>query len=144
MNLSTVKMKIVFFCKNDVPCKSKHNVYKFTCNNRTNGSTGKREDFYIGGSRRVIPKRFKEHEGSVRRFTKATSLGLHMIEKHPELKPSYIPKKGKINFENLFKHFEPQLIKNGKDSLDVFIKEGLAIRAQRPPINGMFTNGFVF
>ena len=67
-----------------------------------------------------------------------------MIEKHPELKPSYIPKKGKINFENLFKHFEPQLIKNGKDSLDVFIKEGLAIRAQRPPINGMFTNGFVF
>ena len=67
-----------------------------------------------------------------------------MIEKHPELKPRNIPRKGKVNFENLFKHFKPNIIKRGKDSLDLFIKEGLAIKAQRPPVNGMLTNGFIF
>ena len=126
-----------------MPCGSKHNVYKFTCTNCTNESTGGKEQFYIGGSRRVIPKRFKEHEGSVRRFTKA-SLGLHMIEKHPELKPSHMPKKGKVNFENLFRRFKPQLIKNGKDTLENLILEGMAIRSEKPHINGMLTNGFIF
>ena len=61
-----------------------------------------------------------------------------------ELKPSHILRKGKVNFQNLFNQFEPQILKNGKDCLDVFIKEGLAIKAQRPPINGMLTNGYVF
>ena len=132
------------FCKNEVPCGSKQNVYKFTCNNCTNDNDGGKEQFYIGGSRRVISRRFGEHESSVRRFTKAPSLGLHMIEKHPELKPSHIPKRGKVNFENLFKQFKPQILKNGKDTLENFILEGMAIKSERPPLNGMLTNGYIF
>ena len=56
------------FCKNEVPCGSKHNVYKFRCTNCTNESTGGKEQFYIVGSRRVIPKRLKGHEGGSQRL----------------------------------------------------------------------------
>ena len=97
--------KECIFCKNNIPCTSKHNIYKFTCNHCSKEENGGKEQFYIGATRRVISKRFKEHEASTRRYTNATSLGIHMIEKHPELKPRNIPRKGKVNFENLFKRF---------------------------------------
>ena len=98
---------------------------------------------YIGASRNPTVKRLGQHEASVRRFNDSTTLGQHMIEFHKNLKPTTIPKKGKPSFNNLFKHFTPKIIKNGKDTIDVFVKEGMAIKYNRPSLNNMNTNGFV-
>ena len=64
-----------------------------------------------------------------------------MINSHIDLIPNTISRK--VDFKNLFSNFTPQIIKHGKDTLDLFIQEGLAIRASKPTINTMSTNGFV-
>ena len=66
-----------------------------------------------------------------------------MMDCHSTLRPGVIPRRGKVDFTNLFNHFSCKLIKEGKDLLDVFVKEGLAIRNNKPSLNNMVTNGFV-
>ena len=108
-------------CTNDIPCNTNHYGYKFQCNNCP--ST---DETYIGCSRRNVENRFKNHEGSVRRFNDRTSLGQHMIAAHTDLRPSEI-KRGPVNFEQLFKSFKPEVIKKCRDTLDMYIWEGLLI-----------------
>ena len=103
----------------------------------------KKNKVYIGTSRKTTVKRLGQHEASVRRFNDSTTLGQHMIECHKDLKPPIIPRRGKPSFTNLFKHFTPKIIKNGKDTMDIYIKEGMAIKYKRPSLNNMFTNGFI-
>ena len=71
-------------CKNNIPCKMKHFIYEFTCNhctkNVTDNITKKKNNKYIGASRRIALKRLGEHEQSVRRFNNRTTLGQHMME----------------------------------------------------------------
>ena len=128
-------------CKNEIPCKATHYVYQFTCNHCTDNHNNKNK-IYIGASRKPTVKRLGQHEASVRRFKDSTTLGQHMIECHSNLKPNIIPRRGKQDFTNLFKHFTPKIIKNGKDSLDVFVKEGMAIKYKSANLNNMSTNGF--
>ena len=130
-------------CINNMPCKTTHYVYKFTCNICTKNEPTKKPPTYIGASRRKMIKRLGAHEASVRRFNDSTSLGEHMIKTHSDLKPHTIPRRGKVDFKNLFNHFTPQVIKQGKDTLSTYIEEGLAIRAYKPDMNTMNTNGFV-
>ena len=129
-------------CLNNIPCKSTHYVYQFTCNNCTDEITKKKNKVYIGTSRRTTVKRLGQHERSVRRFNDTTTLGQHMIECHQDLKPPIIPRRGTPSFTNLFKHFTPKIINYGKDTLDTYIKEGMAIKYKKPSLNNMFTNGF--
>ena len=125
-----------------MPCKSIHYVYQFTCNNCIDNITEEKNKVYIGASRKAMVKRLGQHERSVRRFNDSTTLGQHMIESHQDLKPNTIPRRGKPDFNNLFKHFTPKILKNGKDTMDVYIKEGMAIKYKKPSLNNMSSNGF--
>ena len=127
-------------CTNEIPCKSKNYVYKFTCNHCKDKNDVK-DKFYIGASRKVTVKRLKQHEASVRRYNNRTTLGQHMMEAHKDLKPPSF--KNKVNFQNLFTHYKPEVIRYGKDCLDTFLKEGMEIKYQKPKLNQMMTNGFI-
>ena len=76
-------------CTNEIPCKAKNYVYKFTCNH-CEDKNGVKDKFYIGASRKVTVKRLKQHEASVRRYNNRTTLGQHMMEAHKDLKPPTI------------------------------------------------------
>ena len=129
-------------CQNEMPCNTSHYVYQFTCNNCIDNITEEKNKVYIGASRKAMVKRLGQHERSVRRFNDSTTLGQHMIESHQDLKPNTIPRRGKPDFNNLFKHFTPKILKNGKDTMDVYIKEGMAIKYKKPSLNNMSSNGF--
>ena len=64
-----------------------------------------------------------------------------MIKCHEDLKPS-ISKRGRPDYNLFFKNFTGQVINHGRDTLDTFLKENMEIKAQRPHINTMMTNGF--
>ena len=132
-------------CKNNIPCKMKHFIYEFTCNhctkNVTDNITKKKNNKYIGASRRIALKRLGEHEQSVRRFNNRTTLGQHMMEKHDNLKPKKFGRQS--DFKNLFTHFKPRILKTCKDSLGTFVTEGLAIKYNKPSLNNMQGNGFL-
>ena len=87
-------------------------------------------------------KRLTEHEASVRRFNKRTTPGQHMCTEHYDLKGDNI--KNKVDLESFMHHFKPEIVKKGKDTLDVFIKEGLCLKYDKPTLNNMQTNGFIF
>ena len=118
-------------------CQQKHNVYKLTCQHCPGNS-----QFYEGGSRRRGHKRLKEHEASVRRFNPRTAAGQHMQKCHPELKPEEI--KNKVNFSDFLTHFKPEIIDRGVDTLDTFVREGVRLKNDKPPLNNMCLNGFNF
>ena len=137
-------------CTNKMPCKTTHYVYQFTCNhctdkstNNNNNNNNKKPVTYIGASRRVMVKRLKQHEASVRRFNNRTTLGEHMISHHSHLNKSNNNHPPKVNFNNLFHHFTPKIIDRGTDTLNLFIKEGIHIKSSKPHINNMSTNGYV-
>ena len=127
-------------CANDIPCKAKQYVYKFTCNHCTDKNKNKNK-FYIGASRLVTVKRLKQHEASVRKYNDRTTLGQHMIAVHKNLKPNNESRT--VNFKNLFTHFKPEILRYGKNCLDTFLKEGIEIKYKKPNLNGMKTNGFI-
>ena len=79
--------------------------------------------FYEGGSRIRGVKRQKEHEASVRRFNTRTTTGQHMRRAHSELEPENICYK--LSFAEFVKHFKPELIDRGIDTLDTFVREGI-------------------
>ena len=123
-----------------MPCGDTHYIYKFTCNNCT--SNTQNNNFYIGASRRKLLKRLNEHEASARRFNNNTSIGEHMVKFHKDLKPKTQRKKGKRDYNAFFKNFTGQIINHGRDTLDMYLKENLAIKTQKPSVNTMLTNGF--
>ena len=129
-------------CKNNMPCEDTHYIYKFSCNNCPSPSNdhNTKPNFYVGASRRKLNKRLKEHEASVRRFNTRTSLGEHMVKFHEDLKPNTI--KRKTDYNAFFTNFTGQIIDHGRDTLDTFLKENMAIKALKPKINTMLTNGF--
>ena len=83
-------------------------MYKFTCNHCKDKNDVK-DKFYIGASSKVTVKRLKQHEASVRRYNNRTTLGQHMMEVHKDLKPPSF--KNKVNFQNLFTHYKPEVIR---------------------------------
>ena len=126
-------------CKNNIPCQDTHYIYKFTCNLCPKPSNNNKPNAYIGASRRKLIKRLKEHEASARRFNDRTSLGEHMLKVHDNLKPTTFPRP---DLNTFFKNFTCQIINHGKDTLDTFLKENLAIKSQKPQLNTMSTNGY--
>ena len=125
-------------CPLDVPCRAKHHVYSITCNLCGPDEVSQ----YIGASRRPPAKRMLEHEASARRFNKRTSVGQHMIKCHGDLKPSKIERK--TSLPNFLQTFTPEIVARGRDTLDTFIREGLAIRDRKPTMNNCSSNGFCF
>ena len=131
-------------CSAGYPCKASHHVYQMSCNICESSGTGAT---YIGASRRRPIHRLKEHESSTRLWNDRSSLGLHMIEKHPELEPTAAEKlklRRKVDMAGFFKKFNPSIIHHGRDTFDVFLNEGLKIREENPSINTMSYNGFIF
>ena len=118
----------------DIDCSTRHYVYKAKCT--------KCGDLYVGASRRPIKGRISEHESSFRLNNGRTSLGQHAAEHRRMDNPKYKPKAGKRDFETFFKHFEFSIEERCKDTLDTFIREGLAIDRIKPKINNMCGNGF--
>ena len=121
-------------CMADIDCSTRHYVYKAKCT--------KCGDLYVGASRRPIKGRISEHESSFRLNNGRTSLGQHAAEHRRMDNPKYKPKAGKRDFETFFKHFEFSIEERCKDTLDTFIREGLAIDRIKPKINNMCGNGF--
>ena len=126
-----------------MPCQTTHYVYELTCNLCTDKSSNKKPVSYVGASRRRMVKILRQHEASFRRFNDRTSVGEHMIKHHKELEPKDMPRRGRINFNNIFQHFKPKIIHKGKDTLDLYLKEGIHIQRNKPHINTMHTNVFV-
>ena len=126
-----------------MPCQTTHYVYELTCNLCTDKSTNKKPVSYVGASRRRMVKILGQHEASFRRSNDRTSVGEHMIKHHKELEPKDMPRRGRINFNNLFQHFKPKIIHKAKDTLDLYLKEGIHIQRNKPHINTMHTNVFV-
>ena len=78
----------------------------------------------------------------LRKFNKRTSPGEHMAEKHKRNKPrKNVP--NTINFKNLLKHYDIEILKKCKDPLECFISEGIYIKKQSPNINSHLENGFI-
>ena len=65
-----------------------------------------------------------------------------MRRAHSELEPENI--RNKVNFGEFVKHFKPELIDRGIDTLDTFVREGIRLKYDMPPLNNMNTNGFNF
>ena len=125
-------------CKNNLPCHSKNIVYKMTCKNcKTTNSN------YIGATNRKITKRLEEHEHSIRKFNNRTTTGEHMLLKHKRNKPrKQLP--NKINFQNLFKHYKVEILKQCKDPLETYIVEQMNIKKKdSATLNNYQTNGFI-
>jgi len=61
---------------------------------------------------------------------------------HPDLKPQTI--RNKVNFADFITHFKPEIIDRGRDTLDTFIREGVRLKNDKPSLNNMCTNGFIF
>lgn len=130
--------KDCLLCQRDVPCGMKHHVYSLTCNL----CEPSEQAVYIGASRRPPIKRLMEHEASARRFNKRTSVGQHLVRNHGDLKPAHIERKPRL--DNFFEYFTPNIVARGRDTLDTFIREGLAIRDSKPTMNNCSSNGFCF
>ena len=124
-------------CNEGFYCGQKHNVYKLTCKNCPDDNSS-----YIGASRRPSFKRLKEHEASVRRYNPRTTMGQHMIAAHPELKPETIV--NRVNFTDFLLNVSPEIVCRGKDTLETFIREGIYIRNEKPALNNINNNGFIF
>ena len=125
-------------CKNNLPCHSKNIDYKMTCKNcKTTNSN------YIGATNRKITKRQEEHEHSIRKFNNRTTTGEHMLLKHKRNKPrKQLP--NKINFQNLFKHYKVEILKQCKDPLETYIVEQMNIKKKdSATLNNNQTNGFI-
>ena len=121
-------------CMADIDCSTRHYVYKAKCT--------KCGELYVGASRRPIKGRISEHESSFRLNYGRTSLGQHAAEHRRMDNPKYKPITGKRDFETFFKHFEFSIEERCKDTLDTFVREGLAINRIKPKINNMCGNGF--
>ena len=65
-----------------------------------------------------------------------------MRKAHSDLEPENI--RNKVNFTEFVKHFKPELIARGIDTLDTFVREGIRLKYDKPPLNNMNTNGFNF
>ena len=121
-------------CKADLNCTTRHYVYKAKCK--------KCGDLYIGASRRPIRGRINEHESSFRLNNSRTTLGYHAAEHRRADDPQYTPISGKRDLAKFFENFEFSISEQCKDTLDTFIREGLAIQRTKPKINNMCGNGF--
>ena len=134
-------------CNIGFSCKAGHHVYSFGCNFCNKSTTITNEQLYNGASRRRPIRRLKEHEASTRLWNKRSALGIHMINNHPDLQPTTEQLKnlkGKVDFGTFLTRFTPSILYHGKDTLDVFINEGLYIRDNKPKMNNNLSNGFVF
>ena len=65
-----------------------------------------------------------------------------MRKTHPDLEPDSF--KNKVDLGAYVEHFKLEIIDRGRDTLDTFIREGIHIKYDNPPLNNMNTNGFIF
>ena len=103
-------------------------VYKATCKHCN--------ESYLGATGRPGGQRYKEHAASVRRENDATSIGKHILEKHPQI-DSY-------EVRDINNYYEFWILKYCKDTLEVFLSEDILIKTHKPTINNMMGNGFTF
>ena len=115
-------------CKNNFPCTARDMVYKAKCKHCN--------ESYIGATGRPGKQRFKEHAASVRRENDATSIGKHVLEKHPEI--------DLYETRDISNYFEFSILKHCKDTLQTFLSEDILIKTQKPLINNAMGNGFTF
>ena len=123
-------------CSIGIPCTNKNFVYRAECKIC--------EEAYIGCSGRPAGKCINEHEASIRNQTNATTLGQHYTLAHPgeykinNRRPTIQEKalafRDAYNFEILHK---------GKDNLEAFLMEGVAIIRNKPGLNNNYGNGFI-
>ena len=121
-------------CNADIDCTTRHYVYKARCT--------KCGDLYIGASRRPVKGRINEHESSFRLNNSRTTLGHHAAEHRRQDDPHYTPASGKRDLNKFLENYEFGILERCKDTLDTFIREGLAIERIKPKINNMCGNGF--
>ena len=118
------------------PSLFKFSVYQakcLTCN-----------ELYIGATGRNAKDRILEHESSIRCRNNRSTLGQHTQTHGPETRSKAIQKRSrKPDLKNLLKIYEFSKLAKGKDVLEVFIREGIAIQKHRPNLNNMSGNGFV-
>ena len=112
-------------CTNNIPCNIRNYVYKAQCLHCP--------QFYIGASHRPGKERINEYESSIRlpHQGKRTTLGRHKLEHHHGQK------------NELSSTYKFSIIDRAKDSLGCFLREGIHIKNQNPPINSKFNNGFI-
>ena len=134
-------------CLSGIPCSTKNFVYRAECT--TCGEE------YIGGSTRTADKRIGEHEASIRCKNDRTILGKHWQEHHPQPSPDSPnnqnrsqnrPKRRltkKEKSEQLKRSYKFGIVHKGKDSLETFLLEAIAIKDRKPKLNNMISNGFI-
>ena len=123
-------------CSIGIPCTNKNFVYKAECR--------KGEESYIRCSGRPAGKRINEHEASIRNKNDATTLGQHYTLVHPG---EYTLHKHRPTIEEKAQAFKEaynfEIIHKGRDNLDAYLMEGIAIIDNKAGLNNNFGNGFI-
>ena len=117
----------------ELPCNMRNVVYKATCRHCSQD--------YIGATARPLAKRVDEHEASQRLGNNRSTLGKHLVTTHPSAVTGV---KYSRDFEKFFENYDFRVLERGRDSLDTFLRENLAIQRERPGLNQNQTNGFMF
>ena len=114
-------------CQLGIKCHNRNFVYQAECKGC--------DKVYVGGSSRPAKKRILEHASAVRldSQTNRSSLAKHNLEIHEK------------ENNDISKMFKFTILEKGKDGVDTFIREGLALKKgnQKNHINEMMENGFV-
>ena len=85
--------------------------------------------------------RVGDHEASQRLGNHRTTLGKHLVTTHPE---AVTGKKNTRDFKNFLKNYDFRILDRGRDCIDTFLKENLAIQREQPALNECKTNGWMF
>ena len=109
---------------------------------------------YIGATCRTLEERVTEHERSQRLGTTKSALGRHLLKDHPHAITERKRKRGRrdkdsqeqieTDYRVFFENFDFSVIDRGRDVLDTFLRENMAIQRECPAMNDNQTNGFVF
>ena len=138
---SMIKGKMVnpcgsVLCEVGIKCNEQNIVYQakcLTCN-----------ELYIGATGRYAKDRILEHEQSTRCRNNRSTLGQHIQTHGQETHSKAIQKRSrKPDLKNFLKIYEFTKLAKGKDVLEVFIREGIAIHKYKPNLNNQSGNGFV-
>ena len=94
------------------------------------------KETYVGATGRPGVHRYKEHSASVRRENDATSIGKHILDKHPQIY-SY-------EVRDIQNYYDFSILRHCKDSLEAFLSEDILIKTKHPAVNNNMGNGFTF
>ena len=124
--------------QHNVPCDISHVVYSATCK-----SCDKQ---YIGATARPLKHRIQEHESAVRLGqVEKSALGEHSTLHHIELGPGETKRsRGVRDFDKLFELYDIKVLTHNRDALATFLSESLQISLNKPDLNRMKENGFIF